>query len=501
MLGTYYSSCGYSNDFILLLPEIFLLNGIFILLVYGIIFDKNIILMGKKVILVIVDFSLLLLFFLLILYINSLDINGVIGLYLLVKDYFNCIVLVFITFLNFCYFLVLKNFIRKDVIFNYEYIILLLISFFSVLLLVSIVNFLGMYLVLELQTLCFYVLVSFKQNSDYNTEAGLKYFVLGSFISGFLLFGISLFYGFTGLINFYDIFYYFLDYNDLNMNYFVTIISIFFIIIGLLFKIGAAPFHMWLLDVYSGSCYSFLIYLAIIPKVALFFLLSKLYFIYFNNILIEYNYVFIFSSIVSMLIGTIGGLYQLSVRRLLAYSAVSHVGYILIGFISGNIEGFYGVVIYILIYLIMMFTVLSIFLSYRDISFNSLISNLSSMNSILLNNRILGVFLIIVLFSIGGVPPLIGFFSKLYIYFSIIQEGYYLLSIIIILMSVLGFVYYLRLIKISVFTEVKSYILVEKISFYNAYILVFFSFLGIFFIFYSELFLIFLHNVILYFYL
>jgi NADH-quinone oxidoreductase subunit N len=254
---------------------------------------------------------------------------------------------------------------------------------------------------------------------------------------------------------------------------------------------------MWVIDVYGGSCYSFLSYLAVIPKISLFMLLLKLYFMYFIDILSDMNFILIYCSIISVFIGTVGALLQTSVKRLLAYSAVSHVGYIILGFVTGSFEGLIGVIFYVFVYVLIMLSIFGVFMVSRDSIGNRLIHNLSSVNSLYEGNKIIGLVLLLGLFSVAGIPPLIGFFSKLYIYFGLLTEGFYMFLLSIILMSVVGVVYYIRLIRVLFFTENKRYVLYSEINTASLFILSILSLCGVYFIFYSKFIIITLNNLVL----
>ncbi len=487
----------YSNDFILLIPELFLGISIVILLLVGIIYEEYAIRVGKKMISVLVNQSLLLIGLLGLLYYNSIDLEGYSGLFILFKNQFNIYGLIFLCVVKLIYLVYLRSYLKSDKLFSYEYILLLLLSFLGISLVMVTNSFLMLYLVIELQTLCFYILVSFRQSSDYNLEAGLKYFVLGSLVSGFLLFGISLFYGYTGITNFSDIWYYNLNTSGVETTKNIVVVAILLIFSSLLFKVGSVPFHMWLIDVYGGSSYSFLTYVAIIPKISLFVLLLKFYFVYFNEVLIDLNYILIYCSMFSIFIGTVGALLQTSVKRLLAYSAISHVGYILLGFVSSTIEGLYGVVLYLIVYVIIMLVIFGIFMNTRSSELNESLLNLSSINGLYAANKLHGIILIIGLFSVSGIPPLIGFFSKLYIYFSLLVEGYYIFLVLSILMSVVGVVYYIRLIRVLFFTENLKFMLLKPQDTYVSYMLSVLTVISIYFILYSKYLLLFLNNLIL----
>ena len=365
---------------------------------------------------------------------------------------------------------------------------------------VSSYDFLTMYLAIELQSLCLYILATFKRNTQYSTEAGLKYFILGAFSSGILLFGFSMIYGFTGLTNFHDFYLIFINLQFIsNISYNAIIVGLIFIMVGLLFKLGAVPFHMWVPDVYEGSPTSTTAFFALVPKVAVLGLFIRLFDFSFYTFIEQWQSMLIISSISSMILATLGALYQVKLKRLIAYSAISHVGYILIGLLTGTPEGIQASIMYIIIYIIMSINLFIILLNlskesthlinvsnytlvnklqhYKiNISTNILNKNytyfyywknikyITDLNNLVKTEPILAITLTIILFSIAGIPPLAGFFSKLYLFLTALESSMYFIAIIGVVMSVVAAVYYIRLIKIMYFEKSNN---INKLVIYN----------------------------------
>lgn len=336
--------------------------------------------------------------------------------------------------------------------------ILILLALLGITLLVSSNDLLALYLAMELQSLSFYTLATLKRDDESSTEAGLKYFILGALSSGIFLFGVSLIYGLTGLTN----------YDSLNLFIFNLgtgleqiypigglLIGILFIGIAFLFKLAAAPFHMWAPDVYQGSPTSITALFAIVPKLAIFGVLIKLYLDTFLGLMIQWQPLIIFCSIASMIIGSLGALNQSLIKRLLAYSAISHIGYILIAFASGTHTSLQALLVYMTIYMIMSIQSFSIILSLRKKLNGKSVNYLIEFVSLSRTQPILGITFAISLLSLAGVPPLAGFFSKWLVFSSAIQSHFYLLAIIGVLTSVLASVYYLRII-INMFARFNS---------------------------------------------
>nr|YP_009710067.1 NADH dehydrogenase subunit 2 [Coleochaete scutata]QFU80172.1 NADH dehydrogenase subunit 2 [Coleochaete scutata] len=249
----------------------------------------------------------------------------------------------------------------------FEWIILLLFSTLSMLLMVSAYDLITLYLTIELQSLCFYVMAASKRDSEFSTEAGLKYFLLGAFSSGILLFGCSLIYGFTGVTNFEEL-------AKISTGYEITLLGaqssgiylgIFLIAVGFLFKITAAPFHMWAPDVYEGSPTSVTALFSIVPKIALLAVMVRIFIIGFYDPRSSASllHVFFFCSIFSMILGSIAAMAQTKIKRLLAYSSIGHVGYLLIGLACGTSEGIQALLIGLFIYVWTTINVFAVILS------------------------------------------------------------------------------------------------------------------------------------------
>lgn len=333
--------------------------------------------------------------------------------------------------------------------------ILILLAILGIVLLVSSNDLLAMYLAMELQSLSFYTLATLKRDDESSTEAGLKYFILGSLSSGIFLFGVSLIYGLTGLTNFdsLNLFIFGLGTEVAAPQGAATIgllIGIIFIGIALLFKLAAAPFHMWAPDVYQGSPTPITALFATVPKLAILGILIRLYLDTFLGLMIQWQPLIIFCSIASMIIGSFGALNQSLIKRLLAYSAISHIGYVLIAFASGTHTSLQALLIYMTIYMIMSIQSFTILLSLRKKLLSGgngkSINYLIELVSLSRSQPVLAITFAISLLSLAGIPPLAGFFSKWLVFSAAIQSHFYLLAIIGVLTSVLASVYYLRII-------------------------------------------------------
>ena len=312
-------------------------------------------------------------------------------------------------------------------------------------------NLMTMYLGIELQSLSLYVVASVQKNSLKSSEAGLKYFILGALSSAFLLYGCSLIYGFTGSTNFNEINETIKSLPEMNIG--ITF-GLIFIIVALAFKISAVPFHMWTPDVYEGSPTPITAFFTMAPKIAAIGLLIRLLYEPFGNFWSEWNQIIIFISIASMIVGALAAIVQENIKRLLAYSSIGHIGYILIGIISGSEDGIQSIIVYLCIYIAMNIAIFSILLSVKVN--DTYIENISSISGLSKKNPIISFVLTIMMFSMVGIPPLAGFFGKFYIFMSAINSGYLFLAIIGVLSSVVAAFYYIRIIKVIYFEEPKN---------------------------------------------
>jgi NADH-quinone oxidoreductase subunit N len=276
---------------------------------------------------------------------------------------------------------------------------------------------LSLYLAIEMQSLCLYVLAAAKKDSSFSTEAGLKYFILGSFSSALLLFGISFLYGCTGTTNF-DNFH--LLFAGIDAETFLLTASVekalICIMAAFFFKIAAAPFHMWSPDVYEGSPTSSTIFFAVIPKIALFAVFLRL----FQAVFVSFEEFFLFAlaffSIASVTIGSFVALRQKKLKRLLAYSSISHVGYLLLAFSANSLEGTQSLFFYLVIYMITSLCIWSVVLSLDTSTNEKRSKTLIDLASIANTNPFLGFGGMLAFFSLAGVPPLAGFFAKMEIF-------------------------------------------------------------------------------------
>jgi len=329
-----------------------------------------------------------------------------------------------------------------------EYPILILSSILGMLVMISSNDLIVFYMGLELQSLALYVLASFNRNNLLSSESGLKYFVLSALSSGLLLYGCSLIYGFAESTNFNDIL------NNSNQIQYGLTFGIVFILVGLAFKISAVPFHMWAPDVYQGSPTSVTMFFAILPKIAALTVFIRFLYVPFINMIDQWQLIIVFLSIASMIFGAVAAIGQKNLKRLVAYSSIGHMGYALAGLSTGTNQGIQSSITYMTIYLIMNLAFFScIFMLRRNDEYYEKIEDLSGLSK---NHPLLAFSLLIILFSLAGIPPLAGFFAKFYIFMSVIEESMYFLAIVGLLSTVIAAFYYLRIIKIIYFDPEKE---------------------------------------------
>ncbi|MDA8867539.1 NADH-quinone oxidoreductase subunit NuoN [Candidatus Pelagibacter sp.] len=341
-----------------------------------------------------------------------------------------------------------SNYLKIFKIFKIEYPILILSSVLGMMVMISSNDLMVFYIGLELQSLALYVLATFNRDQLKSSEAGLKYFVLSALSSGLLLYGCSLIYGFSGSTNF-D-----LISNQLNSSNYALTFGIVFILVGLAFKISAVPFHMWAPDVYEGSPTSVTLFFTMVPKIAALTVFIRFLYVPFLNLIDQWQMIIIFLSIASMLFGAIAAIGQTNIKRLIAYSSIGHIGYTLAGLATGSNEGIQSSIVYITIYVIMNLAFFSCLLMLkRNNQYYEDIDDLSGLSK---NHPLLSLSLLVILFSLAGIPPLAGFFAKFYIFTAVLEKSMYFLAIVGLLSTVIAAFYYLRIIKIIYFDKEKE---------------------------------------------
>ena len=425
------------NDLNILLPEIFLTLSIFSILIIGV-FLKNSFNLIFNLSSIIIIITIAIIF-------NRPNIEEKIFLDSFTRDAFSNFFKLLILVSSLFVLNTSKNYIIDKKLNKFEYPIIILLSILGMFFMVSSNDIIIFYLGLELQSLSLYILASIDRDNLKSSESGIKYFILSALSSGLLLYGCSLLYGFTESTNF-D-----LIANELNKENTGAVFAMVFILVGLAFKVSAVPFHMWTPDVYEGAPTSITSYFAVAPKVAGLGVLIKFMFIPFSNILSEWQTIIIFISIASMILGAVAAIGQKNIKRLLAYSSIGHVGYVLAGLATGNISGYQSAIVYISIYVIMNIGIFScLYLLKKDGEYKENISDLSGISK---KHPLLAISFLIILFSLAGIPPLGGFFAKFYIFSAVLEQRMFALAIIGLLTTVVSAFYYLKIIKVIYFDD------------------------------------------------
>jgi len=394
----------------------------------------------------------------------------------------------------------------------FETSIFILFSTFGLLLLVQAYSFLSLYLTLELVSLCFYALAASKRESEFATEAGVKYFLLGALSSGILLFGTSFLYGATGLTQFSDFALLFFveaesSVASTDASPALAILGFVFVGVGLLFKLTAAPFHLWAPDVYEGAPTNVTAFFSIVPKISILGVLLRLLSCFslsgethsgdllalgqtlgqgFSSVGASFVSLLLLSSGASLLVGAFGALSQRKIKRLLAYSSIGHMGYILLGISTGSLEGIQSGILYLVVYTLMVTASFAILLSLSqrspsrrafaaapglaasdEVSGGGLTAGLyprtasrvryvSDFQALGKSNPALSFSFAIILFSLAGIPPIAGFLSKLYVFYAAISSGFYFFAFIGVFATCVSCFYYLRIVKTVYFPVVRK---------------------------------------------
>ena len=339
----------------------------------------------------------------------------------------------------------------------FEYPLLVLFSGIGMMLMTSVSNLLGLYVALELSSLCLYVLASIHRDRLDSTEAGLKYFILGALSSGLLLFGMSLIYGFSGSVSYAEIAAALLS---KDASFVGIIVGMAFLLAGLCFKISTVPFHMWTPDVYQGAPTPVTALFAIVPKVAAFALIIRLMVLAFPSIQPHMAQIFVFVSVASMLWGGFAGLVQDNIKRLLAYSSIANMGYALLGLLGGQPEGIAAVVMYLCIYMATLAGVFAVLMGLQRSG--KAIENIPDFAGLSKTSPFEAYALAALMFSMAGIPPMAGFFAKLFIIQSAVAAGYFVVAVVGVLASVVGAYYYIRIIKVMFFDNAENTVPMDK---------------------------------------
>jgi NADH-quinone oxidoreductase subunit N len=377
-----------------------------------------------------------------------------------ITDYLAFFTKFIICFFSSIYFFMIADFLKDYKLTFFEYLLILLLAVLGLMLLCSSNDLLTGYLSIELVSLSSYILSAWKKTSNYSAEAGLKYLVTGAISSAFFLFGSSFIYAYTGTLSIVDFFVILSNEGWFNL---VEANKIFepFLEIGLVFvmfslsiKLALAPFHVWSLDVYEGSPTISTFFFAVITKLSFFVFLIRISYIAAFKYYDIWQFYLIIVALLSVFIGSFAGLRQRKLKTLLAYSSVSHMGYTLLAFSASSMFGVEAVLFYLIIYMIsglgMWFTILATQINRKRYT-DKHSKELGDLVLLRKSNSALAFSLTLTMFSIAGIPPLVGFFAKIEVFMAILQSKYYFLALLVILCSIVSTFYYIRIVKILYF--------------------------------------------------
>jgi len=339
---------------------------------------------------------------------------------------------------------------------KFEFPVLTLLASLGMLLMISAGNMLTLYLGLELHSLALYVMAALNRDNERSAEAGLKYYVLGALASGLLLYGISLLYGWTGHIDYASIASAF----QVQSPSIGLIFGLVFVIAGVAFKISAVPFHMWTPDVYEGAPTPITAFFAVASKIAAVGMVIRIVICAFGSVphivsvMPAWQQILIFISLASMFLGGFAGIIQHNIKRLMAYSSIAHIGYMLVGLAAGTVIGVESVLVYLVIYSVMMLGVFAFILAMN--SRDGYVENIDDLAGLARNNPFMAGIMTILMFSLAGIPWLSGFFGKWYVFSAAVQAHLTPLVVAGMIAAVIAAFYYLRVVKIMWFDDSKG---------------------------------------------
>lgn len=337
---------------------------------------------------------------------------------------------------------------ERERILRFEYPVLVLFSTLGMMLMISAHDLMSLYMAVELQSLPLYVLAALQRDTVRSPEAGLKYFVLGALSSGLLLYGSSLIYGYTGATGFDKLALAFTAQETLAPG---AVIGMVLLAAGLSFKISAAPFHMWAPDVYHGAPTSVTAFFAIAPKIAALALITRVFMGPFGEMVEQWRQVIIVLAVLSMAVGAVAAIAQTNIKRLLAYSSIGHMGYALVGLAAASPAGVKAIMIYAALYMLNSIGTFAVVLMMKRK--DRMVEDIADLSGLAKRQPMVALAMAVMMFSMAGIPPLAGFFGKLFVFQAAVSTGLYSLAVVGVLASVVAAYYYLRIIKVMYFDE------------------------------------------------
>jgi len=365
-----------------------------------------------------------------------------------VRDSMGDILKIFIYVITSVVFLYARPYLQARNMFKGEYYALGLFGVLGMMIMVSAHSFLTIYLGLELLSLSLYAMVALNRDSEVSTEAAMKYFVLGAIASGMLLYGMSMIYGITGSLIIPEISAYISANGADNI---ILSFGLVFIVVGLAFKFGAVPFHMWVPDIYHGAQTPVTLYIGAAPKIAAFAMTLRLLVDGLESLHVDWQQMLMMLSVLSLAVGNIIAIAQTNIKRMLAYSTISHVGFLLLGFIAAGPDGYSASMFYVLVYALTSTGAFGMIILLSRAGFES--DSLDDFKGLNERSKWYAFMMLLIMFSMAGVPPTVGFFAKLWVLEAVLNADMAWLATVAVLFSVVGAFYYIRIVKLMYFDK------------------------------------------------
>jgi NADH-quinone oxidoreductase subunit N len=366
-----------------------------------------------------------------------------------IQDNFSVLLKVIIYACGFFTFLYSRQYLREKHISSHAFYTLGLFSLLGMMILVSAFNFLSLFLGLELTSLPIYAMVALKRDSGICSEASIKYFIIGTMATGLLLYGLSMLYGATGSLQLDEVAS--AIFHTLTQHRLILTLGLVFVIVGIAFKLGAVPFHMWVPDVYEGAPSAVTLFLASASKVAGLGMAIRLLVDAMPNLLIQWQQQLVFIAILSIAIGNIIAIVQSNLKRMLAYSSIAHIGYMSLGLLAGTPHGYAAATFYMISYAIMTLGAFGLIVILSRLGFE--MEDIDDFKGLNAKNPWLSFMMMIIMFSLAGIPPTVGFMAKVGVLEALIEIHMVWLATIAIVFAIIGSYYYLRVVKVMYFEE------------------------------------------------
>lgn len=439
-------------ELIFAMPELFLLSAISVILLFDLFVSQRL----KQLTYYLSQLALLITGFLAF---NLIGENAIIFSGTFVLDSLGSTFKVFILGFAIIALVYTRHYLKAHDLLRNEYFVLALMSILGMMVMVSGHSLLTLYLGLEIMSLSLYALIATARDRASAIEAALKYFVLGAIASGLLLYGMSMIYGISGSLDIAQISSFASASTLGSQQTLILNFGLVFLVIGVAFKLGAVPFHMWVPDVYQGSPTSVTMFLSTVPKIAAIALLIRLLIDGLGDLQHYWADLFMILAVLSIAVGSLVALTQSNIKRMLAYSTISHIGFVLLGFVTGVVDGYGAAVFYVLAYILMSLAAFGSIIVLNRKGFEA--DQISDFQGLSKHSPWFALIMLVVMLSMAGVPPFIGFYSKLFILQQVIAEGYVVIAITAVIFAVISAYYYLQIIKTMYFDDVDKEIVIS----------------------------------------